>query len=267
MADRVSGIFLAGTCGEGPWLPNRERRRLVQAAVAFARGRLQIAVQVSDNSVERILDNILDVAAAGANIAIIAPPATMLNFTPRRIVELYARAADRSALPVGVYDLGTQRTFAIPSAQLEEVYLLPNVALVKDSSGDPRRRELALGARRKKPVLQLFNGDEFKCLEYLQAGYDGAMFGGAVAAAPFVHRIVALHEGGDPAGAAEVERQMKRVLYGIYGGETIPCWLTGLKYYLYRRRVFGTYANFLGYPLNDSCRAFIDRFVDSGQFE
>lgn len=27
--DGVQGLFLAGTCGEGPWLPDRERIRLV----------------------------------------------------------------------------------------------------------------------------------------------------------------------------------------------------------------------------------------------
>src|SRR6185295_8679983 len=60
VTDGLTGLFLAGTCGEGPWLPNRERRRLVQSAVTMARGRLRIAAQVSDNSAARILDNIAD---------------------------------------------------------------------------------------------------------------------------------------------------------------------------------------------------------------
>ena len=57
IAEGVEGLFVAGTCGEGPWLPDRERRVLMAAAVKASAGRLKIAAQVSDNSVPRILDN------------------------------------------------------------------------------------------------------------------------------------------------------------------------------------------------------------------
>jgi len=29
VAGGLTGVFLGGTCGEGPWLPDRERARLV----------------------------------------------------------------------------------------------------------------------------------------------------------------------------------------------------------------------------------------------
>src|SRR5689334_19660252 len=66
IATGVEGLFVAGTCGEGPWLPDRERRKLVETAVAEAKGRVRIAVQATDNSVPRILDNIRLAADAGA---------------------------------------------------------------------------------------------------------------------------------------------------------------------------------------------------------
>src|SRR5688572_16905148 len=53
----VKGLFLAGTCGEGAWMPNSERRRLVQSVVAANKGRMVVSVQVTDNSAARILDN------------------------------------------------------------------------------------------------------------------------------------------------------------------------------------------------------------------
>ena len=262
IADQVTGIFLAGTCGEGPWLPNPERTRLVKAAVKAAKGRLRIAVQVSDNSVPRILQNIAEAADAGADVAIIAPPATMMNVTPPRIVALYEGAAAKSPLPIGIYDLGSRRQFSIPIDRLESVYLLPNVELVKDSSAEPARRQVALGARRKKPGLQLFNGDEFRCIDYLEAGYDGCMFGGGVVVAPMVRRIVERFRAGDLEGAQRIDREMVAILHGVYGGPSIACWLSGLKYYMHRRKLFSTYASFLEYPLYPECRAFIDAHVE-----
>lgn len=259
--DDIHGLFLAGTCGEGPWLPDRERRRLVETAVKAASGRLKIAAQVSDNSVPRILDNIKAAAAAGADYAIIAAPALFMNATPERIAALFEEAATLSPLPVGIYDLGRHRPITIPEDRLMQLYLLPNVHLVKDSSGSPERRAVALGARLKKPTLQLLNGDEFRCLDYLQAGYDGCMFGGAAAVAPQLHQIIDLFRRGRIAEAKEIEARMKETLFGIYGGEKIACWLTGLKYYMVRRGLFASTVSYLGYPLTEECRVFIEQYA------
>ncbi len=261
VADGMHGLFVAGTCGEGPWLPNRERSRLVKTAVEAAQGRLKIAAQVSDNSVPRILDNIEAMGEAGADFAVIAPPATMMNATPARIAALFEEAVAASPLPVGIYDLGARRAFGIPEDRLKQIYLLPNVRIVKDSSAAPERRAIALAARQEKPALQLLNGDEFHCLTYLEAGYDGCMFGGAVAVASQMHRIAELFQAGRLDEARAVDQQMKTALFGIYGGESIACWLTGLKYYMVRKGLFESPASFLGYPLTDECRAFVDRYA------
>lgn len=263
IAEGVEGLFVAGTCGEGPWLPERERRVLMAAAVQAAAGRLKIAAQVSDNSVPRILDNAQMAADCGVDFAIIAPPATLLNATPERITALFAEAAQRCPLPVGIYDLGKHRPIMIPADRLKELYLLPQVKLVKDSSGMPERRAIALAARAEKPTLRLFNGDEFRCLEYLEAGYDSMLFGGAVAVTPLLRRIGELFRAGQLAEARALEAEMQRTLFDIYGGEKIACWLTGLKHYLVRRGLFSTSASFLGYPLTDECRAAIERIVTS----
>jgi 4-hydroxy-tetrahydrodipicolinate synthase len=261
IADGMTGLFLAGTCGEGPWLPNRERNRLVKVATQAAQGRLRIAAQVSDNSAPRILDNIFDIAEAGADFAILAPPFKFMNATPLRIAALFEEAARISPLPVGIYDLGAHSALSIPADRLKQVYLLPNVSFVKDSSADPARRAIALAARQEKPGLKLFNGDEFRCLEYLEAGYNGCMFGGAAVVAPMLHTIVELFLAGRVAEARQVEEQMKNTLYGIYGGESISCWLTGLKYCMVRKGVFASTSSYLDYPLTEDCREFIDRYT------
>ncbi|MCW5547708.1 MAG: dihydrodipicolinate synthase family protein [Opitutaceae bacterium] len=255
----VTGLFLGGTCGEGPWLPDRERVRLVRTASRFAQGRLKLAVQVSDNSRPRVLDNIRAAQDAGADYGIIAPPLSMMNATEERVLEFYRTTITNSPLPVGLYDLGRGRAFSIPAEQFRDIYLLPNLALVKDSSADPERRKLALAIRAERPELRLFCGDEFNGLEYLQAGYDGLMLGGAVITAPMLVRMIALLQAGRPAEAHEVEQEMIALLRGIYGGKALACWLTGLKYALVVQGLFATTASFLEYPLTPECRDFIDR--------
>ncbi|MBL9214594.1 MAG: dihydrodipicolinate synthase family protein [Opitutaceae bacterium] len=264
LADGVTGLFLGGSCGEGPWLPDREQVRLIRTAADRARGRLTLAAQVTDHSVPRIRDNVARAADAGADLAIIAPPLLMDNPTPDRIAGFFTEAAAASLLPVGVYDLGRHRAFSLPDSHLRRIYELPNVVLVKDSSGSLERRALALAARRRRPGLRLFNGDEFRCVEYLAAGYDGCIFGGAAAVGAQLRRVVGEFSVGRRVEAERAAAEMNRLLFGIYGGPAFTCWLTGLKYCLVRRGLFRTTASFLGYPLNRSCRAFIDRLVARG---
>ncbi|MBL9213897.1 MAG: dihydrodipicolinate synthase family protein [Opitutaceae bacterium] len=264
LANRITGLFLGGTCGEGPWLPNRERSRLVKAVAAAAGGRLELIAQVSDNSVARIVDNMRDAAEAGATMVMIASPATLLNGTPDRIAAHFEEAVAASPLPVGIYDLGAHRPHAIPVDRLKRILLLPKVRLVKDSSGQPERQAAALAARAEKPSLLLFNGDEFACLKYLEAGYNGFMFGGAVAVGPHMHRIAELFLAGRLDEARAADEEMRQILYAIYGGKNISCWLTGLKYYMVRKGIFATTESFLGYPLTDECRAAIERYVQTG---
>jgi len=254
----MTGVFLAGTCGEGPWLQDEERIRLIEQAVASAAGRLEIAAQVTDNSAPRILDNITRAHQAGATLAIMAAPSICINPTGDRVVALFSAVARKSSLPLGIYDLGDNRPVAIPEDRLQDVYQLPNVVMVKDSSSCPKRRAMALAARKSRPELQLFNGNEFKFIEYLEAGYDGCVFGGAVAVPAEMRQIAICFQAGEIEEAQRLQDEMVRVLYGIYGGEKIECWLTGLKYYLVRRGLFTSTASFLRYPLTDSCRAFID---------
>lgn len=70
----VKGLFLADTCGEGSWMTDVQRRRLVQTVTRCAKGKLHLAVQVTDNSAARILDNMQAAKEDGAEIVIIAPP-------------------------------------------------------------------------------------------------------------------------------------------------------------------------------------------------
>lgn len=249
----VRGLFLGGTCGEGPWLPPGELRRFVRAVVAAAAGRLLIAVQVTDNSAARIAENAAAAAADGADLAVIAPPYFLLNATPANLVALYAEAALRSPLPVGIYDRGKHGAVVVPNEALAEIYALDQVVLLKDSSSDPTRRDIALAARARRPGLALLDGDEFCCVDYIQAGYDGLLLGGGIFNAVLARRIIEAVQAGDLAQAQTLQERMNQLMFDVYGGPSITCWLTGLKELLVRLGVFGTNASFLNYPLTPEC--------------
>jgi 4-hydroxy-tetrahydrodipicolinate synthase len=257
----VQGLFLAGSNGEGPWMTDSQRGRLVQAARRYARGRLVLAVQVTDNSAARILENMHAAKADGADIAVIAPPYFHMRATPAAILDLYRQAIRQSPLPVGVYDRGRHSPVFVPPSVLGAIYAEPQVILVKDSSTDPTRRRLALEARKRRPSLRLLTGYEFDCVSYLQAGYDGLLLGGGAFNGHLAGQIVQAVAAGQIALARRLQGRMNRIMYAVYGGRRIACWLAGEKELLVKMGIFRTWRNYLGYTLTASCRRAIRRVL------
>ncbi len=262
----VDGMMILGTCGEGPWMPEAQREVLIRETVECAAGRLGVAVQTTDNSPARVLEQIEIAARHGATLVTVAQPWFLINATPARLEAFYLEIFNRSSLPVAFYDRGRHASVAVPEELLSTLYAHPRVTMVKDSSSDPNRRRIALDARAARDAaqpLRLLNGDEFACVDYFQAGYDGMMLGGAIANARYVTAIAAALRHGEEAKAREIDSAMIDLLYGIYGGKQIRCWLAGLKEIMVRLGVFSTHENYLGYGLNDECSAAIAQLLES----
>lgn len=255
----VSGLFLLGTCGEGAFMTDRQRTELVAAVVKHNSGRMRIAVQVTDNSVGRITDNVRWAADLGADVAVIAPPYFFPVPRLEALYDLYAEAAAGSPLPVGIYDRGKHGAVVIPNAILKRIYALPQVTMLKDSSSDPERAQIALAARRKRPELLVLDGDEWVADHYVKLGYDGLLLGGAVFNAHLAGLIGKAVRAGDEVTAAKLQQRMNRLMWDVYGGKKISCWLAGLKHLLVEMGIFSTHRNLLGYELSRSCAQAIAR--------
>jgi len=257
----VRGLFLGGTCGEGPWLRRTDLRDLVRETAAASAGRLLLAVQVTDNSVGRMLENAAQAAEDGADLAVMAPPFFLLNATAENVERLYLETLRKCPLPVGIYDRGAGGSVPVPAPVIEAAYAEPAVVLVKDSSMDPARRDIALKARRERPSLRLLTGYEFDVVSYLQHGYDGALLGGGIFNGRLAAMILAACARGDSAGARALQERMNALMWDVYGCKEITCWLAGLKELLVRLGVFRTRRDLLGYELTADCSQAIDRAI------
>lgn len=252
----VDGLFLAGTCGKGPSMPNGAKQELINEVRAHAGGRLGLAVQVTDNSAARVLEQIA--ALEGVDYVVVAQPYLAMNATPATLGRFYQDILDLSPIPVCYYERGRASVVSVPDDVLTAVLLHKNLKMVKDSSGDPVRRELLLKAKGLRPDISLLIGDEFRCVDYLTAGYDGVMFGEAVLNARYVMEMMAHLSRNDLTSAKAIERRMTDMLYAIYGGPSISCWMHGLKTMLVRMGIFKTTSSYLDYPLTDECSSAID---------
>ena len=161
-------------------MPTEQYRSLVRDFTRHTRGRMHIAVQVTDHSAPRVLDNICKAREDGADIAVVAQPLFFMNATERRLEDYYLEIFDNSPLPIGLYDRGAHSANALTPTILTNLLKHPRVVLVKDSSSSSLHMQAAFKAREARPELTLLSGDEFTTAEYMLAGYDGLMLGGAI---------------------------------------------------------------------------------------
>jgi 4-hydroxy-tetrahydrodipicolinate synthase len=251
----VVGLMLAGSCGEGAWLPDGHKEALTKATVEAADGKMHVAIQVTDNSALRVLDNIEKAAAWGAEIAVVAGPFGFINVTPDRMLNHFLEIVRKSPIPVGYYELGGKRGYAVPESHLAQLVAEPNIVMIKDSSTSDPRRDIFVAAKKKRPGLILLDGDEFNVIPYIQAGYDGVMLGGSIFNANLAGRIVRAARAGKIAEANQVQARMNDLMHRVYGGPKIECWMEGLKELLVQMGVFSTRNSPLEYPLTEECLA------------
>lgn len=261
VATECGAIMLGGTCGEGPWLRHSDLEVLVRTGLEQAAGRIDILVQTTDNSPGLILERIEALEKWGAHSAVIAQPHFFMNATPARLKAFYEEIWEKSPLPTIFYDRGTNAAVPVPLEILGEILSHPKVRGMKDSASDPTRFAVSKKIRQERPDFFLLNGNEFQLLNSLQAGYDGAFFGGMVLTAPAVRRTMDLLKAGDIKAATALDEETQRFLFDVYGGPKITCWLAGLKYTLVKMNIFSEWNNIPGYPLTDECRLAIDRAV------
>lgn len=261
----VKGLFLAGTCGEGAWMTDGQRRQLVQNAVKFSKGRLTLAVQVTDNSAARILDNIKQAQDDGADIAVIAPPYFLEPKTPKHLLDLYQTAIRKSPLPIGIYDRGKHGAVFVADKVLKDIYLEKNVVMAKDSSGDLKRMDVGLAAKKKKPSLKLLTGWEFNMVPYIRKGYDGVLVGGGIFNGFIAGQIIQAVKDGQIDQANKTQELMNQIMYQVFGGKSIKCWLSGQKKLLVEMGIFSTWKSYLNYPLTPSCEKAIQKVIQKHQ--
>lgn len=258
----IKGLFIGGTAGEGPFISNIERKRLVELTVRFVNGRMPIAFQITDNSAERMIENLDIYQDLGIDIAVIAPPFFHLGPSQNFLYDLYSKVMDACQIPVGLYNLGKNTKTLVTPETLAKLLENPKVVLVKDSSSEDSYKQVILKAKAaRKGTLAALCGDEFDSIHYMRDGYDGVLFGGGCfngAYACEMHRLV---RAGKPEEAQKVQDHLVEVLYKVFGGKDLQCWLAGQKEIMVRLGIFNTAYTLLDYSLTDECSKAIDEVI------
>lgn len=192
VANRVDGLYVCGTTGEFPLLSEDERRRLAQAVVSHASGRVAVYVQTGDIRTDVAATLSMHARSIGADgVGVVTP--YYFTYSQDQLFDYYQAVAGSvpDDFPVYLYNIPQRTTNALSPALVGRLaQACPNIVGLKDSSGSLKTitEFMMATADRRFDVIQ---GADEQLLSGLVLGCRGSISGNANA---FPHLLVDVWE-------------------------------------------------------------------------
>ena len=173
----IDGLFPCGTTGEFASLTPEERRRVHEVVVDRANGEVPVLAGAAATSVEEAVDYAEHAAEIGADAVVVTEPYFHGATDPEGNRQFFERIADRSPLPVLLYNIPPCTGGSIAVETLEAVASHENVLGIKDTSGD---LEYLLSVMRRVPEeFVVLQGYDALLVPALRMGADGGLNAGS----------------------------------------------------------------------------------------
>lgn len=210
----IEGCVLFGSNGEGALIDEDEKVRLT----AFARdvvpaGFLLIAGTGAESTRAGIRQS-RQLAAAGADVVLVHPPAYFGPYlSVAALMDHFRAVADASPVPVLLYHIPKYTKVTLEAGFVAEIMRHPNVAGMKDSSGDLKR--FADYTRVCDRDCRLLVGNGTLLYTALELGAAGGILGVATFAAGLCASLVASFRAGDAPQAGRLQQRLSPLHSGI----------------------------------------------------
>ena len=148
----VAGIVVQGSTGEAILLSDQERRDVLKTAIAAAAPNKVMIAGTGIESAKETL-RLTDYAAElGYDAAMVRTPHYYKKqMLPVNLLAFYRTVADRSALPIIIYNFPQATGYDIAAEVVIELAGHPNIAAIKESSGNlDKVRTMVEGTRQVK---------------------------------------------------------------------------------------------------------------------
>ena len=158
VSEGSNGLVPCGTTGESATMSHAEQRRVIEIAVEVAAGRVPVIAGCGSNSVAVAIEHIRAAKEVGADAALV-----VMGYYNRPsqagMLAAFRALSEASELPIIVYNIPGRAVVDISVETMAEIAKLPNIAGVKDATGNLGRvsaQRLACGEN----FVQLSGNDD-----------------------------------------------------------------------------------------------------------
>jgi 4-hydroxy-2-oxoglutarate aldolase len=148
----LAGMVVLGSTGEAPALNDDETRQVLRTAAEAASAEKVLIAGVNRESLRSVIE-LAEFAAKCQYDAVLVRTPTYYStqMTPEVVKNYFSAVADRSPLPVVLYNIPRCVPYQIPVEMVGELAHHPNIIAIKDSSGSLERIKGIVEATRKAP--------------------------------------------------------------------------------------------------------------------
>jgi 4-hydroxy-tetrahydrodipicolinate synthase len=173
IASGVAGLVVLGTTGENPTITETERRRLVDAAVETADGRVPVIVGTGTNNTDESVAFSEAAVEAGADGLLVVGP--YYNKPSQDGFAAHVKTiADAADAPIILYNVPGRTSFNIaPETALHLAEEVPSVVGIKEASGEVDQLSDLLAHR--PDGFGVYSGDDEMTLPLVAMGGDGVV--------------------------------------------------------------------------------------------
>jgi 4-hydroxy-tetrahydrodipicolinate synthase len=210
---RNDSVVVNGTTGESATTSDREKATLVKAVVSAVAGHAQVIAGVGASGTERSIELAVAAEAAGAHALLLVAP-YYLRPSQEGLLHHFLAVADRTSLPVMLYDVPKRTGVAIDPDTLVRAAEHPRIQAVKDANGD---LEAASWVMRRTP-LAYYSGDDPLNLPWLSIGATGFVSVAGHVVIAELRQMLSAYRAGRVVEAARIHRQLLPVYRGLFRG-------------------------------------------------
>jgi 4-hydroxy-2-oxoglutarate aldolase len=148
----MAGIVVQGSTGEAILLSDQERRDVLKAAIAAAAPHKVMVAGTGIESAHETLRLTEYAAGLGYDVAMVRTPHYYKKqMAPANLLAFYRTVADRSPLPIVIYNFPQATGYDIPAEVVIELSNHPNIVAIKESSGNlDKVKQMVEGTRQVK---------------------------------------------------------------------------------------------------------------------
>jgi 4-hydroxy-tetrahydrodipicolinate synthase len=172
----VSGVIPLGTTGESPTVDDTEAETLIERTVAAVDGRVPILVGVSGNDTRKVVKTVKRLERHRID-GLLATCPYYNRPSQDGLREHFTRVAAATDRPILIYNIPYRTGVNLANDTLLALAELPNIAGVKDSSGDVAQ-SLAL-LRQRPDDFSVLTGEDAYFYTMLAHGGDGGILASA----------------------------------------------------------------------------------------
>lgn len=204
IAEGTDAIVSLGTTGETPTLTADECHKIVETTIANAAGRIPVIVGSGSNSTQQMLEKSRTYASMGADgLLVISPYYNKAN--AEGMYRHFATVADAVDCPQILYNVPGRTGCAIPVSVVEKLSRHPNVAAIKEASGDLSYATAV--SRYLNDGFAMYSGNDDVIIPIMALGGSGVISVWANAMPKTVHQLVADYVAGNHVAALEAQQK------------------------------------------------------------